>query len=75
MAVMFEVVLELAVAWPIHVPGIPITLLRYTLHDPVRPDAELGIAKPLRAAILLERFPGGLERAIGDLDLWGNRLH
>jgi len=53
----------LLMALDIHLARIPVALLGYALRAPVRPDAELGVAKPLRALVVLgERLPVGLER-------------
>ena len=56
-------------AFLVHVSRIPIALTRHSLGAPVGPDAELGVAEPVRTAILLERFPGRLERAVCDRKL------
>ena len=54
----------------IHAVPVPLpagrTFLRADGHRaPVRVDAELGVAKPLRILVRLQRFPGGLEWALG----------
>ena len=51
----------LRMALDIHVPRIPIAILRLALWTPVRPDAELRIPKPVGRLILLERVPRRLE--------------
>src|SRR6476659_5419850 len=63
MTVVLELELVLRLALDVHVTGVPVARLRLALRPPVCPDAELGVAKPLRCLILLERFPGGLEPA------------
>jgi len=45
----------------IHLPGIPIPVLRLALRAPMRPDAELGIPKPLGNLVVLEGFPRRFE--------------
>ena len=58
---MFDLVFILWVALHIHVTRIPVALLRLALRTPVRPDAELGVTKPVRRLILLERIPRRLK--------------
>ena len=63
MAVILQMMLILFAALDIHVAGIPVARLRHALRRPVRPDAELGVAKPIGRMILrLEGFPVGPER-------------
>ena len=62
MAVVLGVPVVIAIALHVHAPGVPVTLLRHALRRPVRPDAELRIAKPLGRLVLLQRFVGGLKR-------------
>ena len=62
---MIGVELILRAAGLIHAARIPVAVLRLALRPPVRPDAELGVAKPLRALVLLQRIPCRLEFARG----------
>ena len=47
----------------IHFAGIPVAFHRDRLRSPMRPDAKLGIAKPLRAGIVREGIHGAGELA------------
>src|SRR6516164_3603072 len=47
----------------IHQTRVPVAVLRFTLRSPVRPDAELRVAEPLGALVLLQRFPAGRKPA------------
>src|ERR1035438_7606802 len=58
MAVGLEVMIVLPVTLNVHVPGVPIPHLRGGLRTPVRPDAELRVAIPIRTPVLLQGFPG-----------------
>lgn len=57
-----DVVFVLARILDIDVARIPIALLGPSLGTPMRPEAELGVAKPFRATILLQGFPRWLKR-------------
>ena len=48
------VILSTFSALLIHLPCIPVADHRHALGTPVRPDTELGIAKPLRALVVDE---------------------
>ena len=50
----------------VHVRAVVVIGNALGLSAPVGPDPQLGIAKPLRTTIGLERFPGRLERPRGD---------
>ena len=67
MAVMLQVMLVLLAALHIHVAGVPVAGFRHALRRPVRPDAELGVAEPVRRLVLRrQRVPVGLEGAGSD---------
>src|SRR5512143_417932 len=57
-----EVILVLFVPFDIHVPGIPVAVLRGRLRPPVGPDPEFGVPEPLRCTVLAQRLPGSAER-------------
>ena len=62
-AVGFEMMFVLGMALEIHLPRIPVALLGHALGRPMRPDAELRVPKPFRAAVIFgKRIPGRLER-------------
>ena len=63
MTIVFQVVFINGAVGLIHIMCIPVTLLRDALGRPVRPDAELGVAEPFWALVLLERFPISFEGA------------
>ena len=74
-AVGLDVVVVVLFALDIHTARIPVALLGDALRRPVRPHAELSIAKPLRRLIVRgERFPCRLEWACGDLSGWRDVL-
>src|SRR5262249_17869027 len=67
MTVVSDVIIVLGVALNVHLPGVPIALLGHALRRPMRPDAELRVAEPFGALVILrERFPGRFEFAVGD---------
>ena len=68
MAVVLQVVLVMAAALVVHAAGVPVAVHRHGLRPPVRPDAELGVAEPVGALILLERLHRRLKGAVGDGD-------
>ena len=70
-AVMLEVILVVAAALLVDAAGVPVAIHRHGLRTPVGPDAELGVAEPVRALVLLERFHRGLEMSRGDGQLRG----
>src|SRR5205085_3254233 len=50
------------VALDIHLAGIPVAELGHALRRPMSPDAELGVAEPVRRLVLrLQRLPVSLE--------------
>ena len=53
----------LRVPLDIHIARIPVAVFRLALRSPMRPDAKLGVTKPIRHLILLERVPGRLKFA------------
>src|SRR5208283_4139902 len=53
----------LPVTLDVHVSGVPISHLGGGLRPPVRPDAKLRVAKPLRTPVLLEGLPGRFKRS------------
>ena len=59
--------LVLPVALDVHVLGVPVALHRHGLRSPVGPDAELGVAEPVGALVLLERVQLALERPVRNL--------
>ena len=63
MAIRFAVVQVLRLALDVHVARVPVAVFNRRLRSPVRPDAELGIAKPVRNLVGLQRFPGWQERS------------
>ena len=50
----------------VEIARIPIALHRHRLRPPHRPDAELGVAEPLGAPVLLERLVVRLEPTFGE---------
>jgi hypothetical protein len=59
MAVGLDVVVIDQIALYVHLPRVSVALFRHALDRPVRPDAELRVAKPSGDAVVLhERFPG-----------------
>src|ERR1039458_4439597 len=58
MPVFFDVILVLRRTLDVHIPRVPVALFWDTLGTPMCPDPELGIPKPIRALI-------GLQRQIG----------
>ena len=73
--VVFQVILVLCSALLIKLPGIPVTEHGNRLRAPVSPHAQLGITKPVRILIMLQRSRGGLKRSRGDRQLvLANRL-
>ena len=64
---MLEVILILRMPLLLQLAGVPVAVHRYGLGAPVRPNAELGITKPVRTMILSQRLQGRLKRA------WRNR--
>ena len=72
-AVMGDVIFVLPAAFHIHIARIPVAVLRHILRPEAGPDAELRVAKPVRALILVQRVPRRLEfprrhRLIGRAD-------
>ena len=63
---MFQVVFVLRLGLDVHVAGVPVAVFDAGLRTPVRPHAELGVAEPLRDAIVAERFGGSVERPFFD---------
>ena len=75
MTVALDMGLVLAVALHVHAAGVPIPFFRHGLGGPVRPDAELRVAKPLGALIgFLQGFPRGRSRAGGEVSDGRQRL-
>ncbi len=63
MAVGLDVVVVIFVALDIHLAAVPVAALGRALRSPMRPDAELGVAKPVRCRVIgLERLPRRRER-------------
>ena len=56
-----EVVLVVFVSFYIEITRVPLALFGDGVDAPVEVDAEFGIAKPVRAIVLRERFNGGFE--------------
>src|SRR5882724_3735325 len=63
MPVVLKVPLVLPLTLDIHVARVPVARLRRRLRPPMRPYAKLGVTKPLRDLIFLQRFARALERA------------
>lgn len=55
--IFFHVHVILPMTRIVHVTRIPIARLRFALRPPMRPNAEFGIAKPIRTLIRCQRFP------------------
>src|SRR5665213_3264073 len=53
----------------IHFARIPIAVFRLALRPPMRPDAELRVAKPFRRLIIRERIPVRLELSLRNLEM------
>ena len=64
---MRDVILVIRTILLVQSSRIPATLLGHALRTPVRPNAKLGVTKPVGTFILLERFPRGLKRAFSGL--------
>ena len=63
MTVGLDVIVVGGVALDVHAAGIPVALLRHALRGPVGPDAELGVAEPVRRPVLrLQGLPTRLKR-------------
>jgi len=62
MAVVLQVVFIFLTTLEIQFAGVPFAHLRNRVRSPVQIDAELGVAEPLRAAIISKRLDGELER-------------
>src|ERR1700736_5800713 len=73
MPVMLEMMRVVRVTGDVHPTGIPIPRARDGLRSPVRPDAELGIAEPIRCLVGLQRVCCRLKRTAGDGKLIGGR--
>src|SRR6266702_4418643 len=69
MSVMLEVVFVLALVFDVHVARVPVARFHRRLRAPMRPNAELRIAKPLRYLVSGKRFIGRLKRAGNNLRL------
>ena len=61
-----DVILILRAALNVDVARIPVAILRDRLRSPMRPDAKLGIAEPLRNLVGLQRLGGSVERPLLD---------
>jgi hypothetical protein len=60
-AVGLQMILVLAAALHVHVARVPVAGADGGRRSPMRPEAEFGVAEPLRAGVLLERAISGLE--------------
>src|SRR5207253_1756391 len=69
MSVMLEVVFVLALVFDVHIARVPVARLHRRLRAPMRPNAELRVAKPLRYLVSGKRFIGRLKRAGNNLRL------
>ena len=63
MAICLHVILVLLVALDVHVAGVPVAVFDGGLRTPMRPDAELGIAIPVRNLPFAKRLARTLEGA------------
>ena len=63
MPVVLDVILVLPLALDIHVSRVPVAAFSGRLRSPMGPDAELGVAEPVRNFIRFKRFAGSLEGA------------
>src|SRR5207247_9457414 len=57
---LYMILVDLAALF-VHAPGVPVAILGRRLRAPVRPDTELGVAKPFGDAIFCQRFACALE--------------
>ena len=64
----------LPIVLDVHIARVPVAVLRNTLRTPVRPDAELGVAIPLRRFILQQRIPRWLVGAVA-FEALNGRIH
>src|SRR3954452_14246854 len=64
--VLLQVVLVLAVAFDVHVAGVPVAVFRRRLRAPVSPYAELRVTEPVGHAISREGLPCPLKWSRGD---------
>lgn len=62
-AVCLDVMVVVRVARHVHEACVPVALTRHRLRAPMRPDAELRVAKPIGRPIGLERRDAGVERS------------
>ncbi len=69
--VMLQVILVMLAALFVDAAGIPVAVHRHGLRAPMGPDAELGIAEPIRTLVLFERVHRRLKRSRGDGQLHG----
>src|SRR5512140_1698588 len=67
-AVGLDVVLILPAALYIHVARVPVAVLGGGLRTPVSPDAELGVAVPIRHAVCFQGFARAREGTLRYLD-------
>ena len=58
---MTDMIIVLRTALDIHVSGIPVAAHGDTLGPPMAPDAEFGVAKPIRTLIRSEGVKGWLK--------------
>ena len=63
MTIRFAVVQVLRLALHVHVARVPVAVFDRRLRSPMSPDAELGIAEPVRNLVGLQRFSGGQKGA------------
>src|SRR3954447_21941711 len=61
MPVGLHVIVVLRLALDVHVAGVPVPSFDRGLRAPMSPNAELGVAKPFRHAILRQRIAGAGE--------------
>src|SRR6185437_12757906 len=54
------------IALDIHLAAVPIAVLGLALRAPMRPDAELRVAKPFRGLVIRQRTPIRFERPFRD---------
>ncbi len=68
-AMFLQAVLVVGGPFHVHVARVPIALLGDALRRPMRPDAELSVAEPFRALVVLDQgIPSGFKRPLGQMN-------
>src|SRR5208283_1189225 len=62
-SIVLNVKFVLVAAFLIHGAGVPVAILRLALRPPMCPNPKLGVPKPVRRLVLLQRIPRRLKWA------------